>query len=144
VVKGKEADYDQHEERLVASPAIIEPIIQKSSNDCCVACLAMLLGQPYKDVYQVATNLRMHVELGMTNQNMIRVAKEFGVVMKSLPLTSVHPFEAPYVTGILSHSNHAVILFENVVFNPADGLIYDPDAYIASRKRFKPARLLVI
>ena len=125
----------------MGSPAIIEPVMQKDIYDCGVASLAMLLGLPYSEVRKAASDIyKERLKEGLDTRSMIRIAKELGHVLKSVPYPN--PDLEPQ-TGILGTYDHYVMLFEGVVYNPADGLLYDVDTYLASRKRVKPMRLLI-
>lgn len=129
----------------MASPVVIEPTMQKSGFDCVVACLSMLLGVPYHDAVQAATRVDKDVlSVGLTVAEAKRTAKLLGVKMTIGSLDNLDE-----ATGILYvkkrgiTQEHAVLMFNGTLYNPADGLLYIPDAYFAS-KEWKPSKLLII
>ena len=120
----------------MASPAIVEPIIQKDIGDCAIACLAMVLGLPYAEVCSVALALYpTSSSKGLTTRQMFAVVRALGRTLQSIPTKDT---QLDAETGILDvrigRRYHAVVLFEGVVINPADGLIYNLDTYLAARK----------
>jgi ABC-type bacteriocin/lantibiotic exporter with double-glycine peptidase domain len=122
----------------MASPAIIEPIAQKNAGDCSIACLAMLLGLPYVEVSSMALSLYPTAGTeGLWTTEIKRVALKLGH-----KLQTKKPVEIETSTGILVLRDHVVILFQGVIVDPADGLIYDYDTYLVT-KADKPTRLLV-
>jgi len=117
-------------------PVIIEPIIQKDIGDCVIASLAMILGIPYAEVCSTALGLYPECSAsGLTTRQMLAVTRALKRNLVSVP---VKDLSLEGETGILDvrigRRYHAVVLFEGVVFNPADGLIYNLDTYLASRK----------
>lgn len=115
-------------------PIAIEPIVQKDINDCGIAALAMLLGHPYREVSEVALSVvskTVH-KSGMWATDIRRIAKALGVKMYT---KKVLPEDG---TGLLAvcrpGEHHLTVMFQGVVINPADGLIWDYDAYLARGK----------
>lgn len=99
--------------------------------DCGVACLAMLLGLPYEDVYVAACKVdRRFARLGLAMHEMQSIAKLCGV---RLARRRLYDIEAD--TGILSVRAakywHFVVLFRGVVVDPDAGRIFDADEYRA-------------
>ena len=120
----------------MATPAIIELIIQKDIGDCAIAALAMVLGIPYAEVCHTALELYpASSSAGLTTRQMLAVTRKLGRNLQSIPIQEV---QLDAETGILDvrikRRYHAVVLFEGVVVNPADGLIYNLDTYLAARK----------
>ena len=118
----------------MAAPAIIELIMQKSSGDCVIAALAMVLALPFVEVHVKAQELYPDCsKSGLTTREMLRVTRALGRNLSRVPLKDL---QLDAETGLLDvrirSSYHAVCLFEGVVVNPADGLIYTLDAYLAS------------
>ena len=126
----------------MAVPVIIEPVIQRDAGDCVIASLAMVLGLPYVQVYTKAHEFYPDAHTtGLTTREMMRVVRALGKHLTSVAIKDVN-LEAE--TGILdvrkgSGKYHAVVLFEGVIFNPADGLLYTLEAFLASSKT-KPTR----
>ena len=123
------------------APLAMEPIIQKDIGDCVIVCLSMILGIPYVTVYRAAHALYPACgSKGLTTRQMLRVVRSLGF---HLTPTAIENANLEDETGILDvkikQSLHAVVLFEGVVFNPADGLIYNLEAYLAGKA--KPVRL---
>ena len=120
----------------MAAPAIIEPIIQKDIGDCVIASMAMVLGLPYSEVCSKALELYPTCSsTGLTTRQMLAVTRALKRNLTSVPIKEA---QLDSETGILDvrigRRYHALVLFEGVVFNPADGLIYNLDTYLACRK----------
>jgi len=111
----------------------LEPIVQKDIADCAIASLAMIIGVPYRDVSErallVCTKPHKH---GMWETEITKVARNFGVTFKK----AASPEDT---TGLLvvvrgkgrSSECHITALFQGIVVNPADGLLWDLDTYLA-------------
>lgn len=121
----------------------IEPIFQKSTEDCGIAALAMLLQESYRSVSEIAMKVcKKPHERGMYITDLVRTAKSFG-----RPLLKRALFED--ATGILvlrrtkkrKLEQHFVVLFQGVLVNPADGLIWDLDTFLA-RGKWKAVAIL--
>ena len=114
----------------------IEPLIQKDVSDCGIAALAMILGEPYRNVSAIALKIcKKPHERGMYTTDVMRVAKSFGCpLLKQLFI----PDEGDYKTGILvlrrkkkgKIEQHFAVLFQGVLVNPADCLIWDLDTFL--------------
>lgn len=120
----------------MAIPLVVEPRIQIDSGDCVICCLSMILGIPYVQVSAEALKIRADVgQKGLTTRQMMRVVRGLGRNLTSLPISDIN-LEGE--TGILDVRKgrvyHAVVLFEGVVYNPADGLLYNLDAYLSAAK----------
>ena len=118
------------------TPAIIEPIIQKDIGDCVIASMAMILGLPYAEVCKTALDMYPTCShAGLTTRQMLAVTR---ALKRNLLSVAIKDAQLESETGILDvrigRRYHAVVLFEGVVFNPADGLIYNLDTYLADRK----------
>lgn len=118
----------------MASPAVVEVIVQKTSSDCAIAALAMLLGKPYREVSEAALVAcsRPH-KSGLWTPEIIRVAKHLGAILKP---QDVKAFDEEG-TGLLvvrkkNGVSHVVLLFQGVVVDPSSGLVYDLDTYLKS------------
>ena len=123
----------------MASPAVIEPTVQKTNGDCVIASLAMVLGLPYVEVSKVAEAIQPDAQYnGIT----MRVAQRITNKLVGRQLQSINPkateTDLESETGVLwlrmGREYHAVVLFEGVVYNPADGLIWNLHAYLATKK----------
>ncbi len=129
------------------SPALaVEICIQKSTIDCVMACLAMILGVPYVDVVHAAAKVDPTlIRTGCTYPETRRVAKTLGRDLRYADHTQLDE-----ATGILFHTRgrsmkyHAVVMFNGSLIDPSSGLIYLPEAYFAANPTFKPARLMVL
>lgn len=118
------------------APAILEPIIQKASNDCGIACLAMLLGKPYATVSAAALSaIKRPHQNGLSTREIVALARTLGARLAK----AHHGVDLADETGLLlveypDGDLHFCVLFEGIVVNPADGLLYVPDVYVSSRK----------
>lgn len=127
----------------MSDPAAIEPLIQKDAADCGISALAMLLGKPYVEVFQVAEAVSPKcAKRGLWNTELRRIAKRLGVTLKVVKPVP----ELTEATGILDvqkpKQGHYALIFQGVLINPADGLIWDVDAFLARGKW--TARALIV
>lgn len=124
------------------NPVAIEPIISKAGMDCGVSALAMYLGLPYRTVVDAALlEVPDVTNIGMTRIEMERIAARLGY-----DLIRTRKFNVEDDAGILflqkgKRWSHYVVVFEGVVINPTDGLVWNYDAYIA-KTHLKPITLL--
>lgn len=128
----------------MAAPVAIDPVIQKTEGDCVIASLSMLLGIGYPEVSHKARELWPNPHrTGLTVRDAQRLIRSLtGRVFESVKAVDN---ELDDQTGVLFVSlpddYHAVALFEGVIFNPADGMIWNRSAYFATKKAH-PVRLL--
>ena len=127
----------------MAAPAIIETIFQKTEGDCAIAALAMLLGVPYVTVSETALTIKEDpLRDGLYISDIQRVAKKLGQALQSVKPASINLSEE---TGILFLRRpayaHTVVLFQGVVYNPSDGMLWDLDTFVHTNK-YRIVRLL--
>ena len=128
------------------TPAVINPVMQKNASDCAIASLAMLLGRSYEEVSKKALELfdKPH-QKGLTTREIQRLARAVrGQSLQSIKIKNANLDEE---TGMLfvkrGTEEHACVLFEGVIFDPADGLIWNVPTYFASStKKCYPIGLL--
>jgi ABC-type bacteriocin/lantibiotic exporter with double-glycine peptidase domain len=127
------------------APEIIEPVIQKEDGDCALAAVAMLIQKPYRLVSEAALKMfrkRPH-ETGLELRQMRALMRKFGVESQSLSPTDLDLSEETGILSISKKNPHVVLLFQGVIVDPANGLLYDIDAYCADQKA-KITRLIKI
>lgn len=127
------------------NPLTIQPVMMRDSWDCGVACLEMILAEPYATIRAC---IREKQPVGLSTRQMLSIARRLG---KPLRYTStvravLDPAHLPTTVGILNldrpirdgartHEGHFAILLETVLYNPADGLIWtDLDAWLVARR----------
>lgn len=124
-------------------PICFEPVVQKDSWDCGVACLRMLLGVSYADVRE---RIRYKNPRGLSVREMKRIAKDLGH-----PLTERRSGEGETPgMGILvlaprcgRGNGHYVMAAKGAIYNPADNNIWtDRDAFF-DRGQWKQAGVLL-
>lgn len=126
---------------------IIEPIFQKDGGDCGLAAVAMLLGKPYREVSEMALKVfrrPVHKE-GMDNRQIKALCKKFGIDLCTTTLN--RHMDLSDDSGILAISKknpHYAVLFEGVVVDPANSLLYTPESYLASHKGSRFTSLLIL
>ena len=109
------------------SAPILKVCVQRETHDCAIASLAMLLGRSYEDVLRATTvSDRMQGRTGLWTKTMQRIARRLGFVLR---VRKLHDLEA---YGIVRLYDHAVVLRSGLIINPADGCIWDADAYLAN------------
>ena|SRR3990167_1188996 len=120
----------------MATPLIVEPIIQKDAGDCAVAALAMLLSLPYAEVSKVALELtKKPHKKGLYTRDMKRIAHKLGHELISKQAKGV---DLDGATGIVlvkfDDAEHALFMFLGVIFDPWNGWLWELDAYLAEKK----------
>ena len=116
-----------------SSVASIAVVVQLTPADCGLACVAMLTGRPYKDVFQGAQASAKRARKHGTNEKELRrLAKGVGVKLRKRRDVNIEED-----TGILwlgseneSVDDHACVLFNGTLIDPADGLLWDPDIFL--------------
>jgi hypothetical protein len=97
----------------------------------------MLLGKPYPEVYQAAKAAVPTVDVkGLANTEMIEIAQILGAALKVIKKYELDEDSSGILTldrGRRSAA-HAVILFQGVIYNPADGVVYDAETFLRDRK----------
>ncbi len=129
----------------MASPDIVEPIIQKEDMDCGICVVAMLIQKSYREVSEVALKTfrsRPH-SAGLDLRQIKRLLIKFGEKPVSLSPKQVDLTEETGILSITKKSPHVVLLFQGVILDPANGMLHDMDAYLAYQKG-KITRLLKI
>lgn len=133
----------------MTTPVAINPERMRDEGDCALAALAMLTGAPYPTVSRVAlkTVRRRPHATGLWAGEVMKIAKALKTPLRRLKLRGKLPSTLDdEATGILlvqrGDGSHAVVLFQGVVINPADGLIWDLDTYLTEGE-WTPHELLV-
>jgi hypothetical protein len=123
----------------------VEMVMQKDGADCGVASLAMLLGKGYSDVRAMCQ--KNVGDIGMTNAQIHSAARKLGRKLK------YHRGNKTFKLGIIkleravhdrprTKEYHVAVFFYGVILNPADGLVWEPEALFAAR-RWKPIGIFV-
>lgn len=107
----------------MAAPAIIEPIVQKEDGDCAIASMAMVLGKAYLEVADAARAMSpTALARGLHTTEIIRLLKRLGIDgAKSVPLKGLDTSEE---TGLVLTKKHVAVLFNGILIDPANGLLY--------------------
>ncbi len=128
----------------MAAPAIIQPIRQVSEGDCALCSLAMILGKSYQEVSAAASSfiVKPHKN-GLGTGEIKKIALKLGAKLTS---TKTKGLPLDEETGIFlvrfpDKIEHAVVLFQGVIYDPYDGLLYDSTTYLSS-KNAHPLNLL--
>ena len=109
------------------SAPILRVCVQRETNDCAVAALAMLLGRSYEDVLRAVTvSDKMQGRTGLWTKTMQRIARRLGFTLRVRRLTDLDAY------GIIRLYDHAVVLRSGLIINPGDGTIWDADAYLSN------------
>jgi hypothetical protein len=114
---------------------VIEPLVQKGVMDCGLVALAALTGKSYREVSDIALQKAptAHTNgLWLTQLKVIAKALGFTLVKRVPPTWDDE-------SGLLDlrlpkNGRHYAILFQGVLINPADGLIWDLGTYLATKK----------
>lgn len=123
--------------------SVVLPIIQRGTMDCGLCCLQMLLDRPYDVIRDVALRLRptLHTQ-GMTRYALQRTAGRLGCQLVDRRVIEAERAAFDGIEGILQvklkrphRGYHFVLLFHGVIYNPADGLLWELDTYLENKGR---------
>lgn len=114
----------------------IELIMQKSDNDCGIACLAMLLGVSYADVRQAAPRTFTEKSAGLTTQQILRIARKLGHTLRlSKDFTGHDIGIIDLDRAVKDGPCHVAMFLKGTIYTSASGLLYtDVDAYLTTHK----------
>lgn len=107
---------------MTHEPVVFEPLTQKSTNDCAIACLAMYLGLSYA-VVREAAGKRLAKD-GMTTRQILNTAKALGH-----PLVKKQDFDEDDI-GIADlmreneEDGHVVLFVKGTVWTTASGQLW--------------------
>ena len=130
----------------MTNPVVVRPVRQHTPYTCTIASLAALIHRDYEDVYDYAVRIYTDITGGLYTTEVKRVARHF----KATLLYHRKWTEAAGDTGLLlvsfreRQTNHMVLLFNGVVYDPQEGQLWEPDAYLASGRNGRWAGLLTL
>lgn len=107
-------------------PPVIELVLQKGSNDCAVAGLAMLLGVSYATIFGACSKRAKVKEHGLSDAQMFSVARKLGMVVRQREAPPEEDeFGMLYLKRRKPQAAHtAIYLRGGHIIDPADGLVY--------------------
>ena len=134
----------------MSEPLVIDPVMQKDSWDCGVACLVMLTGKSY-GVVSVVVPKRARRDGGLGQTQMRNIATRVGVSTRW-----IKDGDLQEVVGILGltrpiepanpksdREGHYVMILKGVLYNPAEGVIWtDVESFFQTRG-WRPMGVLV-
>lgn len=124
-------------------PVMVEPVLQKTGSDCAIACLATICEVSYHRASLAARRIvRDPHKQGLWTTQILRAAARLKRRLRKTPATDLDGKTGILTVNLAGGGGHAVVLFEGVVFNPADGLLCSLDTYLTNR-RATVAELLV-
>ena len=101
--------------------------MQRTEDDCAVVALAIIAQVGYQDVRRIHTT----PQKGMSPLQMQRTSRKLGVSLKQVPWD---PDESQ--TGVAfvyqAHENpgHCIVIFQGVVWDPSNGMLWGREAYL--------------
>ena len=109
------------------------PVIQQTVKDCAVACIAMLFGRSYAEVFQAGgATVKAVRKLGAAEKALRRLAKGVGGT-----LIRRNEFDIEEDTGILwlgstdpKNGGHSAMLFRGVLIDPGTGQLWNPEVFM--------------
>lgn len=123
----------------------VDPIMQKDGGDCAVACLAMFLGVGYAEVRKVVH--RKVGQDGLTDRQIINAAKKFGRTLRLVgeweDTIGILKVERPVHDAPKTIEYHVVMFINGVVYNPADGLIWESVEALKAHRRWSPVGVFI-
>jgi ABC-type bacteriocin/lantibiotic exporter with double-glycine peptidase domain len=122
----------------MAAPCSVTFVKQERDYDCGIACLAMVLDEPYADVYAAASQTlkKWPDPDGITSRQLCSIAKKL-----SHPVTSMDPkgvINWAHETGVLlvggGRHYHFVVVFQGAILEPTFGKVWDFETYLTLHK----------
>ena len=112
-------------------PPVIDPIVQRTGADCALAALAMAAGVPYRTVSDVALDLteKPHMK-GLWVADMRRIMRQLGYTLRNVkPDKLMEHGCGVMVVEFPKGERHCVTVYHDLIIDPVNGLIWEPDAY---------------
>lgn len=118
----------------MTEPIVIEPTVMKSSSDCALCCLKMLLGVTYSEVLlAVPKKLQRTVaNTGLTTKQIINVAARLGHTLK-YQTTAPEDDDVGILDLSRADGGHVVMWLKGVIYNPADNELWTDDEAFLQR-----------
>jgi ABC-type bacteriocin/lantibiotic exporter with double-glycine peptidase domain len=112
----------------------VQPTMQVASADCAVASLAMYPSKPYRKVSEIALTITPNVHKeGLWTEQMQLIARKLGVKLVARKAVVEDLDDATAILCVSKrHVEHAVMLFQGVVYNPADGQMWDLETWLTT------------
>lgn len=107
----------------------LEVIVQKTSMDCAIAVLAMVMGRSYREVSDVARRVtkRPHAR-GLYMTDLRRIARLLH--HRVVSVGAVPDDGAGMLVLVKPSTRHYVAVFQGVVIDPSDGLLWDLQTFL--------------
>ena len=112
-------------------PPVIDPIVQRTGADCALAALAMAAGLPYRTVSDVALDLteKPHMK-GLWVADMRRLMRQLGNTLRNVKPDKLREHGGGVmVVEFPKGERHCVTVYHDLIIDPVNGLIWEPDAY---------------
>jgi ABC-type bacteriocin/lantibiotic exporter with double-glycine peptidase domain len=126
-------------------PPAIDPIVQKSGYDCALAALAMASTLPYSKVSEAALKVckEPHAR-GMWTSEMRKVMRRVGYRIRVVrPHLLMEHGCGVMIVRLGKRDQHCVTIYHDLLVDPQNGLIWEPDAYYRTT-RSRPLSGLIL
>lgn len=133
----------------MSEPVFIEPLVQRESGDCGIACLVMLTGKSYPEVCTAAPHNAF--KKGMQNREVIATAAKLGLRLVQHHRARINWSEdvgiltllpTPAYNGTTKRDEHYVLLLEGLIYDGYNGrLWFEVETYLA-HERYRVGTLL--
>jgi hypothetical protein len=108
----------------------IKPVRMRGTSDCATSAIATLLGLDYEVIEAVAKRaLRRIPKRGMDSGEIRKVLKALGWSMSTKLKYDIEE-ETGLVVLKAGTTEHVIVAFNGSVFDPQEGVLYDPDGYL--------------
>lgn len=123
------------------APVALDVIYQKDAGDCSLAAVAMFTGRTYGAVSRAAIkrfgeSAKLHRE-GLYTWQITWLLNHLNCRVKRWPAKSINGLDLSSATGLIdlqrrnrTRHGHVAVLFQGVLVNPADGMIWDLDTFL--------------
>jgi hypothetical protein len=114
--------------------AAVNPMIQRGLSDCGLVCLQMLLDRPYDVIRDTALKVAplLH-KSGVYVSELQKISKALGVPLVYRKLSGLPEDDLGILRVKIPRGYHFVVLFNGVVLNPSDGLVWDAETYLENK-----------
>ena len=118
------------------TPTVFQPQVQMSDGDCSVASLSMATGIPYHTIADTAraVGLKSVIQSGMWLTEMEKLVNGLTPPIQMRVVSPERAFDEGYglvvVKFLRTKEFHSLALWHGLVFDPLNGLGWEPDVYI--------------
>lgn len=117
-------------------PTALIPKVQRGAMDCGLVALEMYTGLSPTQIADAAKRAAPHAHRGLWQREFVRLAWALTVKLARLPRPEAWEDEdcGFLLVADRTGGRHWLLWFEGALINPADGMVWRPDVYLATRR----------